>query len=181
VKALVIYGTRWGGTTVIAQKISEVLKQEGYDVDVADAKKQKPQIISYDLIIIGSGIRADKWTRHTVNFLEKNAELLRTKNTALFVSCQMADREPQAREKAESMYLQKTAEAYELKPLSYGFFGGFLDFRKSHGLFVDVLVRVNRRSLLKNGLDVYTVYDKRDWNQIEAWTRKLAKTASNKQ
>ena len=51
-----------------------------------------------------------------------------------------------------------------------------MDFSRSHGLFVDVIVRVNRKSLRKNGLDTSKVRDTRDWNVIEAWARKVAKT-----
>jgi menaquinone-dependent protoporphyrinogen IX oxidase len=173
-KALIVYGTRWGGTTAIAEKISEILTQEGFNVEIANAKRRPNTIIQYDLIIIGSGIRADKWTKQAINFLEENAELLRAKKTALFVSCQMADREAEARDKARTLYLEKTAETYSFKPVSFGFFGGFLDFHKSHGLLVDIMVRVNRKSLRRNGLDISKTYDKRDWKSIEAWARELA-------
>lgn len=82
--------------------------------------------------IIGSGMRADKWTKETLVFIEKNATLLQNKKTALFVSCQMADREePEIRDTAKKQYLQDTAEWYALKPIAYGFFGGFIDFSQS--------------------------------------------------
>ncbi len=57
----------------------------------------------------------------------------------------------------------------------FGFFGGFLDFKHSHGLIVDVMVRVNRKSLRRNGLDTTKVHDTRDWNNIEAWARETAR------
>ena len=174
-KALVIYGTRWGGTTGIGEKIGDTLKKEGYVVDVLDSKHSPQSISLYDLVIVGSGIRADKWTKETLNFMEKNVKLLKTKRTAMFVSCQMADGKKESQEKAKKLYLEKTAEQFGLKPLAFGLFGGFLDFSKSHGLFVDVLVRVNRRSLRKNGLDTKKVRDTRDWNTIEVWTREVAK------
>ena len=175
-KALVIYGTRWGGTTGIAEKIGDTLKKEGYIVDVLDAKLSPQSISLYDLVIVGSGMRADKWTNEALIFLEKNSPTLKTKKTALFVSCQMADRvEPEVRDKAKNQYLEKTAEQYELKPIGYGFFGGFLDFHHSHGLIVDIMVRVNRKSLAKNGLDTTKVRDTRDWAAIEAWAREIAK------
>lgn len=175
-KALVIYGTRWGGTIGVAEKIGDTLKKEGYVVDILDAKMNPQNLGLYDLVIVGSGIRADKWTEETLNFIGKNAELLKTKRTALFVSCQMADGKKESQDKAKKLYLEKTAEKYGLTPLAFGFFGGFLDFSKSHGLFVDVLVRVNRRSLRKNGLDTSKVRDTRDWNIIEVWAREVAKT-----
>lgn len=177
-KALVIYGTRWGGTVNVAQKIGEALKNEGYFVEVIDAKQNPQDVESYDLVIVGSGMRADKWTKESINFLEKNAQVLRSKKTALFVSCQMADRtEQEVRDKAKKLYLEKTAEQYGLTPVACGFFGGFLDFSKSHGLIVDVLIRVNRKSLRKNGLDTQKVLDTRDWSIIEAWAREVAKKA----
>jgi menaquinone-dependent protoporphyrinogen oxidase len=175
-QALVVYGTRWGGTVKVAEKIGDALKDEGYSVDVVDAKKSPQNLAPYDLIIVGSGIRADKWTNETINFMQKNAQSLRTKKTALFVSCQMADRsEIEVLEKAKKMYLEETAEQFQLKPVAFGFFGGFLDFRKSHGLIVDIMVRVNRKSLRKNGLDTCQVRDTRDWNSIDSWARKIAK------
>jgi menaquinone-dependent protoporphyrinogen oxidase len=174
-KALVIYGTRWGGTTGIGEKIGDTLKKEGYVVDVLDSKHSPQSISLYDLVIVGSGIRADKWTKETLSFIKKNAELLKNKRIAMFVSCQMADGKKESQEKAKKIYLEKTAEQYGLKPLAFGLFGGFLDFSKSHGLFVDVLVRVNRRSLRKNGLDTRKVRDTRDWTTIEVWAREVAK------
>jgi menaquinone-dependent protoporphyrinogen oxidase len=176
-KVLVIYGTRWGGTVKVAEKIGQAIKNEYCDVEVINAKRKPPRIELYDLIIIGSGIRADKWTKETIAFLEKNAELLSTKKTALFVSCQMADGTKEAQDKAKKLYLEKTAEQFGLKPISLGFFGGFLDFSKSHGLFVDVLIRVNRNSLRKNGLDTTKVRDTRDWLNIEIWAREVAKNS----
>lgn len=175
-KALVIYGTRWGGTVGIAGKIGEVLKEEGFDVDVADCRKSHQTLSSYDLFVVGSGIKADKWTKETMNFLEENAGLLRAKKTALFVSCHMACSEKAVRDKGKILYLEKVAEKYGLKPIGLGFFGAFMDFRKSHGLLVDVLVRVNRRSLRKRGLDTSKVHDTRDWSNIEAWARQVAQS-----
>ncbi len=174
-KVLVVYGTRWGGTVNIAEKIGQTIKDQGYNVDVVNAKKGPPRIDLYDLVIAGSGIRADKWTKETMAFLEKNAKSLATKKTALFVSCQMADGGKDAQDKAKKLFLEKIAEQYQLKPVALGFFGGFLDFSKSHGLFVDILIRVNRNSLRKNGLDTTKVRDTRDWQSIEAWAREVTK------
>ncbi|HSQ49022.1 MAG TPA: flavodoxin domain-containing protein [Candidatus Deferrimicrobiaceae bacterium] len=177
-RALVLYGSRWGGTVAVAQRIGQTLSAEGLTVDVADAQKPLKNPEVYSLFVIGSGMRADKWTKETLAFMEKNSKLLQTKKTALFVSCQMADRtEPEIREKARKQYLQDTADKYGLKPICFGFFGGFLDFKNSHGLIVDIMVRVNRKSLRRNGLDTTKVHDTRDWNNIAAWARETAKKA----
>ena len=181
-KTLVLYGSRWGGTVAVAQKIGQTLSQEGFSVDIFNAKKPPTNLESYNLFIIGSGMRADKWTKETLTFMEKNSVLLQKKKIALFVSCQMADRiEPQVREEAKKQYLDDIAEIYGLKPFAYGFFGGYLDFGKSHGLIVDIMVRVNRKSLRRNGLDTTKVHDTRDWKNIESWTRAIAKNLQQSQ
>jgi len=176
-KAVVIYGSRWGGTVAVAQKIAETLIEAGRAPDLFDAKQELPNVAIYDLFIVGSGIRADKWTKETLSFLEKNMDLLKAKKTALFVSCQMADRpEKEVYEKARIQYLEKTAQQYGLKPVSFGFFGGYMNFRQSHGLIVDIMVKVNRKSLARNGLDTRKVHDTRNWSNIADWARETARS-----
>ncbi len=178
-KALVVYGTRWGGTVDVAQTIAKALMAEGFSVDVVDAKKSPQTIDEYDLILVGSGLRADKWTKEALSFLEKNADALRTKKTALFVSCSMADRKDDGYNVGKKRYLDDFAAKYGLAPIALGYFGGLMDFSYSHGLLVDIIVRVNRRNLRKNGLDTANVHDTRDWAAIEAWGRETAKLALN--
>jgi menaquinone-dependent protoporphyrinogen oxidase len=179
-KALVIYGSRWGGTVSVAEKIAETLRQDGFEVDVFEARKSPKDISPYDLFVVGSGIRADKWTSEALAFMEKNAEFLRTKKTALFVSCQMADREKEAKDKAKNTYLDKVAERYGLQPVSFGYFGGFLDFSQSHGLLVDLMVRVNRERIKKRGMDTAVVYDTRNYDAIAAWAHEVAHALSQR-
>ncbi len=139
-----------------------------------------PRISDYDAVIVGSGIRADHWTKETLAFLERNAGELRKMKTALFVSCSMAERtETDIREKAKEAYLTKVAEMFCLSPISYGFFGGYLNMGQSHGFLADLIVRVNRRNLHRHGLDTCGVTDHRDWAAIHTWTNELAKLLSN--
>ncbi len=62
-KALVVFGTRWGGTTEVAKTIAETLRGQNYSVSVANAKLSNLSLADQDLVIIGSGIRADQWTK----------------------------------------------------------------------------------------------------------------------
>lgn len=162
----------------VAEKIGEALRKAEYEVAVVDARKKPANADDFDLVVVGSGIRANRWTKEALNFLEENASVLRGKKTALFVSCQMADREKKAREKAKEAYLLNVSKRFGLCPVSFGFFGGFLDFKKSHGLLVDIIVRINGRNLRRNGLDTSKVYDTRDWATIEAWALEVAEAAA---
>ncbi len=179
-KALVVYGTRWGGTVEVAERIAGGLGAAGWLADSVDARDNLPSVAAYDLVVVGSGIRADEWTKETLAFLAKNSEALREKKTALFVSCSMAERtESEAREKARETYLQRVADRFGLKPVSLGFFGGYMNMKRSHGFLADLIVRVNGQNLRRHGLDTVGTTDKRDWAAIEAWTKDLVKAASN--
>ncbi len=178
--ALVVYGTRWGGTIGVSNKIEDALRKNGFKVDVVDARKKMPNISNYHLVIVGSGIRADRWTKESLNFLEKNVPVLRDKKIALFVSCEMANAEKNAAEAAREKYLTEVAAKYGLHPISYGFFGGLLDFGRSHGILADIIVSLNGRNLRRHGLNTKGVTDKRDWTQIENWTIDIVKTFPEK-
>jgi menaquinone-dependent protoporphyrinogen IX oxidase len=176
-KALVVYGTRWGGTEKVAEAIGKAIQAEGNTVEVIDAKKAPESIDAYDFILVGSGLRADKWTKESVDFIEKNLESLKAKKMALYVSCSMADRKDAGYDVGKKRYLDDFAAKYGLTPIAMGYFGGLMDFSYSHGLLVDIIVRVNRRNLRKNGLDTANVHDTRDWKAIAAWGREAAKLA----
>ena len=71
-KALIIYGTRFGATTSTSEELAKVLREEGLEVTVVNAKKDKVQDISgYSLIVVGSGMMMDRWTKEPEKFLKK--------------------------------------------------------------------------------------------------------------
>ena len=65
-KALIVYGTRYGTAAEIAEEIRKIIENEGAEVDLADSRGLKDCNISpYDLMIVGSGIKIGKWTKKT--------------------------------------------------------------------------------------------------------------------
>ena len=91
-KILLVYATRYGATESTIQKMAEWMKEE-YETELVDLRKTKakewPKVEEFVGIIIGSGIRMDRWTKEATAFLKKNREFL-TKNkerVAVFVSC----------------------------------------------------------------------------------------------
>ncbi len=172
-KALVVYGTRWGGTAGVAERIGDTLRREDYTVEVVDAKDRPPSPDAYDLVIVGSGISAGRWTKEATRYLKKNSVSLRERRTALFVSCG-AGGDEELREQGRQDFLVRVAEKNGLSPVIFGLFGGLYDFTKSHGLFGNIMLNVAKKELQEKGVDTSKPYDFRDWTQIEAWTREIA-------
>jgi len=70
VKALIVYGTRYGATADTSEVIADVFRQEGFEVRSVNAKEEKiTSIDEYDLIVVGSGIRMGRWAGEPDNFL----------------------------------------------------------------------------------------------------------------
>lgn len=174
-KALLVYGTRWGGTIDIAKRIGNILREEKFNVDIADAQKSQPDINPYDLIVIGSGVSMGNWTKDTQRFLKKNASKLRIKKTACFVSCGLVLRE-NGQMKAQEDYLVKVLKKYDIKPICLGTFGGILDFDKNHGFFGNIFVKSSMKRLQEMKIDITKPYDFRNWSEIETWARMVART-----
>jgi menaquinone-dependent protoporphyrinogen IX oxidase len=64
-----------------------VLREEGFDVKVVNAKKEKVRdITEYELIIVGNGMKFTGWTSEAKGFLRKFAKDLANKKLAVFVS-----------------------------------------------------------------------------------------------
>ena len=79
--ALIVYGTRYGATTGTSEEIAKILREQGLDVKVVNAKEEKVKDISpYELVIVGSGMQIGKWTGEAEDFLKRfQDQLLRKK------------------------------------------------------------------------------------------------------
>jgi menaquinone-dependent protoporphyrinogen oxidase len=174
-KTLVVYGTRWGTAAEIAEEIARVIKEEGIDVDLVDAKRIKHYDVSpYDLVVVGSGIKMGKWTKKSLNFLKDNKSALKDKKVALFVSCGAANEEKSVAEGWEKYLKDVAAEYLEGNPVDMGLYGSVYDPEANHGLLYKLTSRFMKKELEEKGLDPNKRHDYRDWDKIKSWARGLA-------
>ncbi len=183
-ETLIVYGTRYGATATTSEEIAKILREEGFNVKVANAKKEKiKDISSYDLIIVGSGMQMAKWTSEAEDFLKRFQKELAKKKLAIFVSSMKTVTEREGKteelEKARKIDLEEKVAKYNLQPISLGFFGGVLDFNKMNIIFRRTFGFI-RPQLEKDGFKESPpgVYELRDWEEIRGWARELAKKAT---
>lgn len=179
-KALVVFGTRYGATAGTAEEIVKVLRAEGLDARLVNAREEKVNDISgYGLIIVGSGIKIDRWTREPEKFLAKFKEELTEKKVALFVSSGVQaiydhDGDTEASERAWRKYLVEKAEKHSLDPISMAMFGGILDFNQMGWLTRKTVGQLWRKFEEAGYQKKDGIYDTRDWDAIRNWTVELA-------
>jgi menaquinone-dependent protoporphyrinogen oxidase len=182
-KTLIVYGTRYGATAGTSDEIAKVLREQGFDVRVINAKNEKIKSISdYELVIVGSGMRMGKWTDEADGFLKKFQKELGQKKLAIFVSTMktVSEREGKTEDvaKMRKAALEDKVVQYNLHPIALGFFGGVLDFNKMGFLFKRTMGFL-KPQLEKDGFKETQpdLYDLRDWDEIRNWTKELARKA----
>jgi menaquinone-dependent protoporphyrinogen oxidase len=180
-KALIVFGTRYGATESTSEEIAKVLKAEGLEVKIVNAKKEKVKDISpYDLIIVGSGMQMGKWTREPESFLNRFQKELANKETAIFVSSAAQalieyEKKTGEMENNRKLYLVEKAAKYNLRPVSMVIFGGVWDFNKMNFLFKKTLSSFKPKIEAAGFKEIKVgLYDTRDWNVIRTWAKELA-------
>ena len=195
-KALIVYGTRFGATAGTSEEIARVLRSEGFEVKVVDAKKERVKDISgYDLIIVGSGMMIHRWTKEPEQFLMKYQKELVNKKVALFVSSggqAIVEHEKKFEDfqfggktttytgdeaigMSRKKYLEEKAARYNLQPIAMAVFGGVYDY---HHLpwWSGKAMEAAKPQLEAAGIKETEpgVYDTRDWDAIRDWAKQLA-------
>ena len=179
-KTLFVYATRYGGTAGTSEEIAKVLREEGFNVKVVNAKEEKIKDISeYELIVVGGGMQVGKWTGETEDFLKKFQKELAQKKVAIFVSSVMKsiyEREGKTDdlEKTRKEYLEDKPAKYGLQPIAVGLFGSVVDYNKMGLIERKTLGSAKTRLEAAGFKETKTgVYDTRDWDEIRDWARKL--------
>ena len=179
-RALLVYGTRYGATTGTSEEIAKVLQSEGLDVKVVNAKEEKIKDISpYDLIIVGSGMQFGRWTGEAEDFIKRFQKELAQKKIALFISTMktVTEREGKTEElaKTRKIELEDKVTKYNLQPISLGFFGGVLDYNKMN-IITRKTLGFLKPQLVKDGFKESApgVFELRNWEEIRGWAKELA-------
>lgn len=174
---LICYGTRYGSTAEVAEKMAETAREIGVAVDLVDLKRNKirERIQDYDLIVIGSGILGGRWTKEPLKFIEDNLDVLSKAKVAIFVVCGFAAREDKC-ETAQVEYLDHfSVEFPGLSPVLTGLFAGVFDFKK-YSFPVRALVKRMIKRQIPSGEEVPDKIDYRNWHKIREWITGLLST-----
>jgi menaquinone-dependent protoporphyrinogen oxidase len=182
-KALIVYGTRYGATNGTSEEIAKVLRDEDFDVTVVNAKEEKVKdTAAFELVIVGSGMQMGKWTGEAEDFLKRFQKELAAKKVAIFVSSMKTVTEREGKigevEKQRKVDLDDKITKYDLHPSGVGFFGGVLDFNKMN-IITRKIFGFIRPQLEKDGFNESPpgVYELRDWDEIRGWAKELAAKA----
>jgi menaquinone-dependent protoporphyrinogen oxidase len=162
-RVLVAYASRYGSTAEVAEAIGNVLREEGFDVDVrhvADAADPG----GYEAVVVGSPIYFGRWMSEAADLVTRHRAALAERPVALFTVCgtMMTDTERNRRH-VRRWLGPVLRDAPEVRPVDTGLFGGKVE-RRRLSLLDRLFVWASRT--------IET--DRRDWDAIRDWARALA-------
>jgi menaquinone-dependent protoporphyrinogen oxidase len=161
-KVLVAYATKYGSTAEIAEKIGEVLRQEGLDTDVL-LVREIGDVSAYPAVVLGSAVYIGQWRKEAAKFLTANEPVLAGRPVWLFSSGPTGEGDPAELVQGWRIPSKLQPVADRIKPRDIAIFHGATNAEKMN--FIE-------KFMLKNvGAPVG---DYRDWEAISAWARAIA-------
>ncbi len=177
-RILIAYGSRFGATKGVAEKLSSILAERGYDaclVDLANTPPQEwPQATDFVGLVVGSSIKMGRWMNAPRSYLAKNRDHLQGDTPlGVFVCSGFAgdpERQPGIRQEYVAMVLAKLGIQAGL----YDAFGGVIDLTKSSAMGWLDGVMMRRVAKKDPAIKQNERNDFRDWNQITEFGEKFA-------
>jgi menaquinone-dependent protoporphyrinogen oxidase len=168
-RVLVAYGSRYGATRGIAERIGETLRSCGHQVDVAEGTgllDARP----YDAFVIGSAAYQGSWLEGPVDFVMRHVDLLSERPVWLFSSGPLGTEttDEQGRDQLEVTRPRQFDELEKaILPRGTQVFFGAMDPEQ-----LRMVDRIIRR--LPAGHRLLPEGDFRDWAAIDAWAKEIA-------
>ena len=167
-KVLVAYATKYGATEEIAERISQVLKNAGFSVDLRPAA-QIGDLSPYDAVVLGSAVYAGQWRKEAAEFLTENEKALAERPTWLFSDGPTGQGDPVELMKGWRFPEALQPVADRIVPRDITFFHGDIDMQKLN-LGEKLLVKAIKAP----------TGDFRNWDAIDAWAQEIAKQLAEK-
>jgi menaquinone-dependent protoporphyrinogen oxidase len=161
-QVLVAYGTKYGATAEIAEKIGEVLRQAGLQADVLPADRVG-DLGAYTAVVLGSAVYIGQWRKEAVKFLKDHETALAGKLVWLFSSGPSGEGDPVELLQGWQLPGKLQPVADRIGPRDVAVFHGAVDVNKLNFL---------ERWMLKNVQS--PAGDYRDWEAITAWATAIA-------
>jgi menaquinone-dependent protoporphyrinogen oxidase len=164
-KILVTYTSYSGTTAEIAEAISKTLVEGDSQVELLPM--QNVQSLSpYYAVVIGSPIRASKWSPDAIKFIQGHRSELLQKRVATFTVCiTLAMSNGERYRQAVAGWIAPVRAL--VRPVNEGLFAGRLDFSKLPLNWDTVKLRA------VVALGIFPKEDRRDWKAVHAWAESI--------
>ena len=161
-KVLVAYGSKYGATREIAERIGAVLKEAGLAVTVASAASVD-SVSAYDAVVLGSGVYAGQWRKEAAALVKSQESALAARPVWLFSSGPTGEGDPATLTSGWLIPAGLKPVAERVKPRDIAIFHGAINKSKLNPI---------EKLMIKMVKAPYG--DFREWTAISAWAQSIA-------
>jgi len=161
-KVLVAYASKYGATAEIAEKIGEVMRGAGLQVDVSPVKEVK-DIKPYGAVVLGTAAYIFQWRKEAVKFLQANEQALAGMPVWIFMSGPAGEGDPVELLEGKVVPEKMKPVVERIKPVDLTVFHGVINFDKMN------IIERQMMKMVKSPAGDY-----RDWNAITNWAKGIA-------
>jgi menaquinone-dependent protoporphyrinogen oxidase len=170
-RILVVYHSSEGQTASIADRIAEVLRDEGLAVDLATTDAA-PGPSDHDAVVVGDSIHAGEHSRQLTGYVKQHVEALNAMPAALFqVSLTSADDSPESAAEAGAL-VAKLLDATGFDPDLVARFAGALAYTRYGWMKRRLMHQIMKKS--GGETDTSTDHDYTDWSAVAQFARDVA-------
>lgn len=173
-RILIIYGTSYGQTAKIAERLRYTLTSSGHDVVLVDANDAPADLslAEFDGTIIGSSIIAHGYQKCVVNFVRSHIELLNRFPSAFYSVSGSAGSIHAAERAAAQRILDEFVAKVCWRPRLRASFAGAINYPR-YGFFLRWYMK---QASKKNGgsIDTSREHEYTDWAQVEQFAQGFA-------
>ena len=166
---LIAYASKYGATKEIAEKIAEVLRRAGLQVDIFPVDMAL-DLTRYEWIILGSAVYVGKWQKEAVEFLKANEKTLASRQVWIFSSGPTGEGDPVELVEGQRLPAALQPIVDRIRPRDITVFHGYINPDK-----LNFIEKWSIKSLVKKPFG-----DFRDWDAIDSWATSIADALSKK-
>jgi menaquinone-dependent protoporphyrinogen oxidase len=159
---LIAYASKYGATAGTAEKIGEVLRQEGLTVEVRQARSVS-DVSANSAVVIGSGVYFAQWLKEAAQLLQDQEQALSQRPVWLFSVGPTGKGDPASLTQGWRFPERLKPVTDRIRPRDITLFHGMNDPKKIG--FMDKLALKAAKA---------PVGDFRDWAAIETWAKSIA-------
>ncbi|MGE0538748.1 MAG: menaquinone-dependent protoporphyrinogen IX dehydrogenase [Dehalococcoidia bacterium] len=174
-RVLIVYGTTEGHTAQIAERMASVMRSEGCQVELHDAKAVRKQTVSgeFDGILVGGSVHSGEHQSSLREFVKHNRDQLERIPSAFFsVSLTAADPDDEAVTETQTM-VNKFISETGWQPRWVETIAGALVYTQ-YNIFIRHMMKLIVKRQGRAELDTSRDYDFTDWYAVERFARDFA-------
>ena len=167
-KSLILYSSVDGHTKEICNRIA--LKARNTSVDIRSIDETDLKLNNYKKIIVGASIRYGNYRKSLFNFINKNKDILDSRDNAFF-SVNVVARKPEKNQPNTNPYMIKFLKKTDWKPKILKVFAGKIDYPK-YRFFDKYAIRLIM--WITNGpTDLSKSFEFTNWSKVESFSEEL--------